>query len=255
MTSNETTTNGPEKLTASVAVATETGETPITEEEAAEIGREMEQSQTYLVKCITAPVEALIQIGKILQFKPSAENSNRLVLYRFLANASMSSSLYESNGHTFSPPVEASCIRAIADFNRTQAALQADGGDEILPVLEEYLDKSAAILESHIPSKVQELLGKTKVKYLAAGDRLSVHNSVQSRLPVPDIRAIGNLFIDAPFPIGSALMGAYMEEPRGGRVYISLYEQPEVFGCDGEMNPIRASIWAVRDDRENWTVE
>lgn len=232
-------------------------ETETTPEEAAGIFSEMSDAASFSAKCINAPDEVLGKIAKFLKINPDAEDTAMVLIYRFLSMVSKGKYAYESNGCTFVPTAFESCTKALGSFKRTREVLIRDNCSELVPVVEASLEEAAVLLEKNVPGKVQDILGETKLKYLALGDRLSIHNSVQNRLTTTDLQAIGDLWITALFNIRSALLGAFLEQSDGGRVYVSLYDQAEVWDLNGNMNPVRASVWAVKRNETggHWIIE
>jgi hypothetical protein len=123
-----------------------------------------------------------------------------------------------------------------------------------LPMFEQHLDAVAVLLEVARPKRVQQLLGRTKLRYILAADRVSIANAVQARIDgndsvKRDVRSVFEAFIEAPFPVGSAVLGLYMDSA----ITCALYEELEPFGADDRQNPFSILLFTKGAGQTSWT--
>lgn len=122
------------------------------------------------------------------------------------------------------------------------------------PLFEEHLDAVASILEVARPTRVQQLLGRTKLRYILAAHRVSVANAVQERMDGDDsvkrdVRSVFEAFVDAPFAVGSAMLVSYMDSV----IACSLYEELEPFGAHDKQNPFSIVMFRKGAGQTSWT--
>lgn len=66
-----------------------------------------------------------------------------------------------------------------------------------------------------------------------------VVRSVEGKLNTEDMRQILDLPVDAPFTIRAALICKHEDLPDERKLTIALYDETEVWGGTGKMNPIK----------------
>jgi hypothetical protein len=229
----------------------------VTLEETGAIFLEMAEMETFLHHCSDNPEEALLKVAKFVKLNPDSESTSMILIFRFVALAAKAKLAYESNGCSFVPDVFESCKRCLEEFKKAREAVIAENLPEMVATLEASMDDVAILLEKHVPGKVQEVLGETKIKFLAYGDRLSLHKSVEGTLPKADLREICELTLTAPFTIRSAMFGSVSDLSFQLRGYIMLYEHPDVWGPNDQMNPIKGTLLVTKSktDGGTWKVE
>jgi hypothetical protein len=229
----------------------------VTTEESVAILMEMTDMETFLHLCSDSPDKALLKISKFLKVNPDTETSSMILVFRFIALAAKAKLAYESNGCSFVPSVFDNCKECLEEFKKARTAAIAESFEQWVPVLEASMEEVAILLEKHVPGKVQEMLGETKMKFLAYGNRLDLHKSVERNLPTSDLREICELTVTAPFTIRSALLGSVSELSGQARAYIMLFEQPDVWGPNDQMNPSRGMLVVTKNNQNGgmWKVE
>jgi hypothetical protein len=129
------------------------------------------------------------------------------------------------------PDVFDACKACLEEFKKArQAVVAEDLPLDMIANLEGSLDDVAILLEKHVPGKVQEILGETKIKYLAYGDCLYLHPGVKEKVSSVDMRSIGDVLFATSFIIRSAMFAFFFETGSGAEASFMLYDQPEVFG-------------------------
>jgi hypothetical protein len=229
----------------------------VTTEESVAILIEMTDMETFLHLCSDSPDKALLKISKFLKVNPETETSSMILVFRFIALAAKAKLAYEANGCSFVPSVFDSCKQCLEEFKKARTAAIAESFEQWVPVLEASMEEVAILLEKHVPGKVQEVLGETKIKFLAYGNRLDLHKSVERNLPKSDLREICELTITAPFTIRCALFGSVSELSGQARAYIMLFEQPDIWGPNEQMNPSRGMLVVTKSNQNGgkWKVE
>ncbi len=110
------------------------------------------------------------------------------------------------------------------------------------------IDAAATILEELRPGRVQETLGKTKLKYFK--DRVSIYTAGAEFLIPSDeaMEIFGDVFFNVPYIARYAFV-LYMQKDSRQKHYInvSLFEEPKMENAFGEVNNIKGQINLYED--------
>jgi len=200
----------------------------------------------FLTLCQSQPDDALRKLSKLVKAVPDLDQTYLTRLLRFVAlgqralNARYSQAAASDIRHR-----SEDCLR---EYARLQLAAKKEGADGQLADLQSMLDEVAIVVENAAPGRVQELLGETKLKYAAFGNRVDVSKVAQSALTNEDMREILELWVKSPFIIRAALFAMITNISNGRCLSIALYEQTEVWGASDQMNPIRGQLHVKRDN-------
>jgi hypothetical protein len=113
------------------------------------------------------------------------------------------------------------------------------------------IDAIGPVLESHRPGKVQQLLGKTKLRYLVEREAVSINTSCADDL-IPsneELKLYGNIFFSFPQIIKSAFVfyRSYDEKLKRNYLCVPLFETESVWNQSGKVNDIAGTIRIYED--------
>lgn len=249
-----------------------------------------EEFLDWVEKCIANPKAALTTAQQMIEADPAVEKNYFVHASRFLALGRLALDRVEKDSDHTSDKTLALCVEAIREYSLARSAQDATFVEEevhketvvVKPAglftkarteiretklqktcnvmdwarFESHLDGVAIVLESAQPRSVQQALGKTKLLYMFAADRLSHHTTVQQQMQdnesiMAEVLSFCGVFIEAPFEIGCALVVSYMGT---GTICCKLYEELEPFGRDDTQNPGSILIATKREGSASWTI-
>lgn len=116
---------------------------------------------------------------------------------------------------------------------------------------EAKIDAIGEIFGAFRPGKVQEFLGKTKLKYFISGEsRVSINTRCAEQLIPSDeaMKIFGNVFFSFPCIVRSAFVN-YMTKEDDGRHYIqvALFEEKSIVNAFGEANDNKGFVNIYED--------
>jgi hypothetical protein len=219
----------------------------------------------WIEKCVANPEVAIRTADRMVEEDSDTANGFFVRASRFLAFGKLALDRIESNAADSSAETLALCEKALMEYSAARnaedsayeeeevhketvvvkpAGLFSKARTEIRetklrrthnnmdwPPFENHLDAVAIILEKARPKSVQQLLGKTKLLYIMAADRLSNSNAVagmtnRNDAVRADVRSLCGVFVEAPFKIGSAMLAIYMITGQSIHIGCALYEGP-----------------------------
>lgn len=194
------------------------------------------------------PDECLSLISDMIEKDESMESNPILRLCRAIANMNKGVNLFKEKNEWEDGILDIfeQSLKDLKVANDIEPKLDIFKGET-----ETKIDALGEIFEIKRPGKIQELLGKTKLKYFRSGEsRISKLTSIAEHL-IPSDEALdifGNVFFEFPYIVGSAVVALMMKED-DGRHYIRvvLYEEKSPRNAFGEPNEIKGQINIYED--------